>query len=244
MAACSTFANTIELPGLWRRRLGQIHLDSSTRAMLDRELVTRELRRLYIEAATQLHWGECVGDDSDDDVEHSTPSISIKILLCGPNRSGKTSFRARLLDDTFNYRFHDDTIGIDVRCIDCKYCGERLRLHVWDSGGTRSFGGKPTPPVFFTDSDITLCFIDLSHHDGLKSAYPCLDQARAYSPDTKRVVVVGCKMDKRRVGTEQAYALAAKVGPFKYVECSSKTGEGVRPIVARAVKDHYKRLKS
>lgn len=55
-AACSTFSKTLELPGLWRRRLAQLGLNPSIHAKLDRELDTRELRRLYVDVVTDLRW--------------------------------------------------------------------------------------------------------------------------------------------------------------------------------------------
>ena len=56
MTACSTFSKTLELPGLWRRRLAQVSLDPWTHATLDRELVTRELRRLYVDAVSDVRY--------------------------------------------------------------------------------------------------------------------------------------------------------------------------------------------
>ena len=56
VAACSTFAKTLELPGLWRRRLCQVSLEPRVRAKLARELTTRELRGLYIDAVIDVIW--------------------------------------------------------------------------------------------------------------------------------------------------------------------------------------------
>jgi GTPase SAR1 family protein len=59
------------------------------------------------------------------------------------------------------------------------------------------------------------------------------------------ILLVGCKTDLRStnsgqegsatVSSKQGYAAAAVIGAFKYMECSSTTGEGVRDIALAAV---------
>ena len=56
VAACSTFAKTLELPGLWRRRLAQERLSPSVLAKVEGEDVARELRRVYVGSVTELQW--------------------------------------------------------------------------------------------------------------------------------------------------------------------------------------------
>ena len=65
MTASSTFAKTLEFPGLWRRRLAQVRLSASTLAKLEGEDmlaklegedVAHELRRLYVDSVTELQW--------------------------------------------------------------------------------------------------------------------------------------------------------------------------------------------
>jgi GTPase SAR1 family protein len=65
-----------------------------------------------------------------------------------------------------------------------------------------------------------------------------------YTSETSRAVLVGCKIDKqnggpyvnasRDVGAEEAHALAGQYG-MVYLECSAKSGGGIRQVVSSAV---------
>lgn len=236
VAACSTFTKTLELPGLWRRRLAHVHLSPTTLAKVEGEDVARELRRLYVDAVTGLQW-----DVKPGDLSLKREKTRVKVLLTGACGAGKTSIQIRVGDNAFSDKFIT-TVGVDFRHVFCKLRDHLVRLEVWDMAGPERF--LQITRTYYRGADVILCCFDLTCTDWAKDARGYLDNARRFAPNCL-AILVGCKKDlesERVVRAEEARQLATAMGGVEYMECSSKTGEGVRQIMAYGVKEYVERF--
>ena len=165
-------------------------------------------------------------------------NILIKVAICGACGVGKTGILTRLYGNTFSDVYRR-TQGFDFRNIYCKFWGERLKLQVWDTPGDESWDSGI---IFRSAKDVAMCCMDLTDRDGLRHARYFLEMALHSCRENAVLILVGCKQDlvsERRVSAEQARELASEMGACAYVECSSKTGEGVRHSAATGIMQYY-----
>ena len=177
----------------------------------------------------------------------SGTETTVRCLLSGSRGAGKTSFFSCVTGGKFETSLML-TAGVDYRNVRCKRRGEWIRVQVWDQGTAERF--RPLTRAYYHGANVVLCCIDLTDSDWsnlYRDTCTFLAKARSYTPEDSVIVLVGCKKDlvsERAVTAEQACELAAEMlGDFEYMECSSKTGEGVREVVSHAVKKYLDRPK-
>ena len=153
---------------------------------------------------------------------------SFKILLVGPESTGKTSIFRRFCDDTF-INGYIPTIGIDFRYKTIEFQQKRLTLNVWDSAGQQRFRQitnsycKAGANGIFIVFDIT----NRQSFDALNQQWildiPKLASRKGEYPTVLMLIGSKCDMvNDRKVTENEATEWAERMGYMEYIEVSAK----------------------
>lgn len=137
-----------------------------------------------------------------------------------------------------------DNYVADVRLPD----GRHVELALWDTAGQEDY--DRLRPLSYPDSDIVLICISIDSPDSLQNVYEKWIQEVKHFCSGLPVVLIACKKDLRddegtrrklwesagrQPLTEQDGMNAAReLNLNSYIECSSKTGEGVKAVFEQA----------
>ncbi|KAJ1568879.1 GTP-binding protein Rho1 [Nowakowskiella sp. JEL0078] len=127
--------------------------------------------------------------------------------------------------------------------------GKQFELALWDTAGQEDY--DRLRPLSYPDSHVIMICFSVDSPDSLENVNEkWISEVRHFCNDLP-VLLVACKKDLRYdkitieklrkqnqkpVSTEEGSAVAAKIGAYKYFECSARTGEGVREIFDYAIR--------
>uniref|UniRef100_UPI00398F7845 rho-related GTP-binding protein RhoH n=1 Tax=Pristiophorus japonicus TaxID=55135 RepID=UPI00398F7845 len=157
---------------------------------------------------------------------------SIKCVLVGDVKVGKTSLLVRFTSETFPdiYRptVYDNT-GVDV-FMD----GTQISLGLWDTSGSDSFQG--IRPLSYQQADVVLiCYSVANPMSYLNVRNKWMPEIRSFLPKTP-VLVIATQIDQRDIGTFRTITtvdgkrLARDIRARGYLECSAITNRGVQEV--------------
>jgi len=132
---------------------------------------------------------------------------------------------------------------------DVEVDGRRVELALWDTAGQEDY--DRLRPLSYPDSHVVLVCFAIDLPDSLENVQEkWIGEVMHFCPKVP-VMLVGCKKDLRRepqtienlrkqnqrpVAPEQGQAVAQKIGARMYLECSARTGEGVREVFQHATR--------
>ena len=179
-------------------------------------------------------------------------SIKIKLVFTGDGSVGKTCLGIRYATDTFPDEF--------IPTIICETCEKEVAhprdkkrlvsLALWDTAGQEDY--DRLRPLSYPLTNVNLlCMTGGSNVD-----HPWVPEIRHHCPGVP-IILVGTKCDLRdpefqrtvreweRMHTfNEGVELARRIGAVDYMECSAKTGEGVKELFDKAVEVGYQHWKS
>ncbi|XP_053393141.1 ras-related C3 botulinum toxin substrate 1-like isoform X2 [Mercenaria mercenaria] len=174
-------------------------------------------------------------------------TVPIKCIVVEDGNVGKTCLIMSYAENQFPGEYVPEVVSsvsppYQVRVtVDGRACS----ISIWDTPGQEEY--NRLRPLSYPHTDIFLmCFslVTKSTFENIRQKwYPEIKQ---HCPDTP-IVLVGIKLDKRDNSSEketllnksitnaEGMRLAQQVNVFKYLECSAKTGSGVKQVFDEAI---------
>ncbi|KAI4519150.1 hypothetical protein K523DRAFT_325516 [Schizophyllum commune Tattone D] len=170
-----------------------------------------------------------------------------KLVIVGDGACGKTCLLIVFSKGTFPEVYVPTVFENYVA--DVEVDGKHVELALWDTAGQEDY--DRLRPLSYPDSHVILICFAVDSPDSLDNV-----QEKWYSEVTHfcnglPIILVGLKKDLRRdprvieelrrtnqrpVTPEEGMAVAQKINAKHYLECSAKTGEGVREVFQYATR--------
>jgi len=170
-----------------------------------------------------------------------------KLVIVGDGACGKTCLLIVFSKGTFPEDYVPTVFENYVA--DVEVDGRRVELALWDTAGQEDY--DRLRPLSYPDSHVILICFAIDLPDSLENVQEKWNGEVMHFCPRVPVMLVGCKKDLRRdpqtnenlrkqnqrpVAPEQGQAVAQKIGARMYLECSARTGEGVREVFQHATR--------
>ena len=171
----------------------------------------------------------------------------IKLVVIGDGAVGKTC----LLIAYANNRFPEDYIPtvFDNYVVNLTAGDQTIELGLWDTAGQEEY--DRLRPLSYANANVFLvCFSVVNPVSFENVSAKWFPEVMHFCPEVPQLLV-GTKMDLRRdegtlnklrqqsqqpITPEQGLELAKKIKAIRFMECSAKTGEGLKAVFDEAVK--------
>jgi small GTP-binding protein len=164
--------------------------------------------------------------------EHFPPGEhSIKVIVIGDYKAGKSSFVKRLIEDQFD-EYYDSTVGFNISKKILSLDNTNIRFSIWDTGGLVS-QISPTKEKIFYNADAALIIIDKTQPNNLKSIQKWYNDLKTSIPQESPIIIIGTKNDMpsdKEISDEDIKKLATQYG-ISYISTSAKTGNNINEVL-------------
>ncbi|KAH9819909.1 P-loop containing nucleoside triphosphate hydrolase protein [Melampsora americana] len=187
--------------------------------------------------------------------------IRRKLVIVGDGACGKTCllivFSKGTFPEVYNPFFTPFVTAIEVYVptvfenyvADVEVDGKRVELALWDTAGQEDY--DRLRPLSYPDSHVILICFAIDSPDSLDNVQEKWISEVLHFCQGLPIVLVGCKKDlrndpktidelrrtsQRPVTSDEGMAVAQKIGAQRYLECSAKSGQGVREVFEHATR--------
>ncbi|BFZ54370.1 GTP-binding protein Rho1 [Savitreella phatthalungensis] len=176
-----------------------------------------------------------------------TSEIRRKLVIVGDGACGKTCLLIVFSKGTFPEVYVPTVFENYVA--DVEVDGKHVELALWDTAGQEDY--DRLRPLSYPDSHVILICFSIDSPDSLDNVQEKWISEVMHFCSALPIILVGTKRDLRYdhkvieelrktnqapVTTEEAEAVAKKIGAVRYLECSAKTNEGVREVFEHATR--------
>ncbi|KZT59391.1 putative GTPase Rho1 [Calocera cornea HHB12733] len=173
--------------------------------------------------------------------------IRRKLVIVGDGACGKTCLLIVFSKGTFPEVYVPTVFENYVA--DVEVDGKRVELALWDTAGQEDY--DRLRPLSYPDSHVILICFGIDNPDSLDNVQEKWISEIMHFCSGLPIILVGCKKDLRRdprtieelrrtsqrpVTPEEGMAVAQKINARHYLECSARTGEGVREVFQYATR--------
>ncbi|SCW03767.1 LAFE_0G17766g1_1 [Lachancea fermentati] len=174
-------------------------------------------------------------------------SIRRKLVIVGDGACGKTCLLIVFAKGKFP-QVYVPTV-FDNYVADVEVDGRRVELALWDTAGQEDY--DRLRPLSYPDSNVVLICFSIDLPDSLENVMEKWISEVLHFCQGVPIILVGCKVDLRNdsqvienlrangqepVSQAAAQEVAEQIGAVEYIECSAKTGYGVREVFEAATR--------
>lgn len=155
--------------------------------------------------------------------------ISIKVVLLGEGRVGKTSIVVRYCNDEFNEK-QQSTIQASHLAKRVTIGETHVTLNVWDTAGQERYSALG--PIYYRDADGALLVYDITDVDSFTRVKNWVRELRKIVGEEISICIAGNKCDlerHRHVAVQDAQEYSAAVGA-QHFNTSAKLNDGVDDV--------------
>ncbi|GHJ86211.1 hypothetical protein NliqN6_2613 [Naganishia liquefaciens] len=173
--------------------------------------------------------------------------IRRKLVIVGDGACGKTCllivFSKGMFPEVYVPTVFENYVA------DVEVDGKKVELALWDTAGQEDY--DRLRPLSYPDSHVILICYGIDSPDSLENVQEKWISEVLHFCSGLPIILVGCKLDlrndpktiqnlaasgQRPVSPQEGQAMAQKIGAKDYMECSSRTGQGVREVFQRATR--------
>ncbi|KAL0953333.1 hypothetical protein HGRIS_004578 [Hohenbuehelia grisea] len=167
-----------------------------------------------------------------------------KLVVVGDGACGKTCLMVVFANGKFP-EMHVPTV-FEAYVSDIIVDGRHIELALWDTAGQEDY--DRLRPLSYPDANVILICFAIDYPDSLENvSEKWVAEVRHFCPGLP-YLLVGCKKDlrntsgrgggypKRVISYPEGLAVAGEIGARHYLECSARTGEGVRDVFETATR--------
>ncbi|KAH8697169.1 Rho GTPase Rho1 [Talaromyces proteolyticus] len=173
--------------------------------------------------------------------------IRRKLVIVGDGACGKTCLLIVFSKGTFPEVYVPTVFENYVA--DVEVDNKRVELALWDTAGQEDY--DRLRPLSYPDSHVILICFAVDSPDSLDNVQEKWISEVLHFCQGLPIILVGCKVDlrddqktidelnktsQRPVTYEQGEEVRKKIGAYKYLECSARTGQGVREVFETATR--------
>lgn len=156
---------------------------------------------------------------------------NFEYIIIGPPDIGKTSIVTRYFDNVFHNKSYN-TIGMDLRTKKIeKYFDNNVKINIYDTAGQERYFALTNNFIRNRDC-IFLCF-SLCNQNSFANCQKYINIIEEFKKKNAIVFLIGTFLDMKDVCNNIDFTEIDKLckqNNFKYMEISSKTGEGIREL--------------
>ena len=175
--------------------------------------------------------------------------LSIKIVIIGGEKSGKTKFLFYYLGQNININDYQPTPGASFCSKSINFHNRDINLDFWDTAGEQRYDALTK--IFLNNCKMIFIFYDSSDKASFERAKTFFNMAKDNTKDKKVVIVlvsskydlyVKSKENMNRVSEEEALEYASKNNIlFAHISIVEKYASGINELIDKALKEYYKR---
>lgn len=132
---------------------------------------------------------------------------------------------------------------------DVEVDGRHVELNLWDTAGQETY--DRLRPLTYADSHVILICFGVDFPDSLYNVHDKWIAEVNHFCGRLPILLIGCKIDLRQdprvvgemrlygqrpITYEEGLSVARRIGARDYIECSAKSGEGVREVFQAATR--------
>lgn len=178
---------------------------------------------------------------SIDIKEFKNTCATINLILIGESEVGKSCFFTRYYENKFSNNFMT-TVGIDKGIKIIKIKDTTYKLTLWDTAGQERF--RSLPEKYYQNADGVLLLFDVSNRKSFENVDIWVESIKksVKSTTSKKVFLIGNKIDLERVVKKEEAIKKADDYGFKYFEASCKINMNLTEIMARMIYSCFNNL--